>query len=101
MAWMNAFPSAELPEGEMRQFAGGAEPILVCKVDGEVYAVQDTCTHDTWSLADGFLEGDVVECSLHFAKFCVRTGRVKALPACEALKVFPTKIEDGYVFVDC
>lgn len=85
----------------MKQFAGGSEPILVCKVDGEVHAVQDTCTHDTWSLADGFLEGDVVECSLHFAKFCVRTGKVKALPACEALKVFPAKIEDGYVLVDC
>lgn len=101
MAWTMAFPSADLSEGEMKQFSGTSETILFCKVDGNVYAVQDTCTHDTWSLADGFLEDGIVECSLHFAKFCVKTGRVKALPACEALKVFPVKIEDGDIFVDC
>lgn len=101
MAWMKIFPLAELPEGEMKQFNGGSVPILICNLDGEVHAVQDTCTHDTWSLADGFLDDGVVECSLHFAKFCVRTGKVKALPACEALKVFPAKIDDGFIFVDC
>ncbi|MGA0542607.1 non-heme iron oxygenase ferredoxin subunit [Neotabrizicola sp. VNH66] len=101
MAWTKAFPSADLPEGEMKQFSGASEPILVCKVDGKVHAVQDTCTHDTWSLADGFLEDGIVECSLHFAKFCVRTGQVKALPACEALKVFPAKIENDMIYIDC
>ena len=85
----------------MKQFSGGGEPILICKVDGKVHAVQDTCTHDTWSLADGFLEDGIVECSLHFAKFCVRTGKVKALPACEALKVFSAKIVDDFIYIDC
>ncbi|SDX42414.1 chlorobenzene dioxygenase ferredoxin/benzene/toluene dioxygenase ferredoxin subunit [Celeribacter indicus] len=85
----------------MKVFDGGPEPILVCNVDGEIHAVQDTCTHDTWSLADGFLEGCIIECSLHFAKFDVRTGKVKALPACQALKVYPAKCEGGDIYVDC
>lgn len=101
MTWMKAFPLADLPAGEMKQFDGGPEPILICNLDGEVHAVQDTCTHDTWSLADGFLEDGVVECSLHFAKFCVRTGKVKALPACAALKVFPAKVDGDFICVDC
>lgn len=101
MAWMKAFPLADLPEGEMKQFVGGSEPVLICNVDGEIHAVQDTCSHDTWSLAEGYMEDGIVECSLHFAKFCVRTGAVKALPACVGLKVFPAKVENGDIYVDC
>ena len=101
MAWMKVFPSADVSEGEMKVFEGGPEPILVCRVDGEIHAVQDTCTHDTWSLADGFIEDGVIECSLHFAKFCVRTGKVKALPACEALKVFPVKVDGDFIYINC
>jgi nitrite reductase/ring-hydroxylating ferredoxin subunit len=62
--------------------------------------VQDTCTHGEWALSDGYLEGDVIECTLHFAKFCVRTGKVKALPASKALRVFPVKVEKDSIFVD-
>ncbi|MEG3174302.1 non-heme iron oxygenase ferredoxin subunit [Sphingomonas sp. ZB1N12] len=101
MSWITAFPDDDLAEGEMKTFDGGPQPILICRVGGQVYAVQDTCTHDTWSLADGFLDGDVVECSLHFAKFCVKTGKVKALPACVALKTFPAKSDAGFILVDC
>ncbi|EIE49955.1 3-phenylpropionate dioxygenase [Salipiger aestuarii] len=100
MAWHKTFPLAEVPEGEMVQYTGCSEPILVCQVSGTVYAVQDTCTHDTWSLCDGYLDGHIVECSLHMAKFDVRNGEVTALPACEALKVFPVKVEDGHVYVE-
>src|SRR3546814_14225111 len=68
---------------------------MVCNVDGEFFAVQDTCTHGNWALSDGYLDGGVVECTLHFGKFCVRTGKVKALPACKPLKVFHIKVEGG------
>lgn len=101
MAWTKAISLTDLPEGDMTVFEGGPEPIMICNIDGEIHAVQDTCTHDTWSLADGFLEGHIIECSLHSAKFDVRTGAVKALPACVALKVFLTKCEDGDIYIDC
>lgn len=84
----------------MLRVEDGPEPILVCNVGGEFFAVQDTCSHDDWSLADGDLEDDVVECTLHWAKFCVRTGKVKALPACVSLRTFVTKVEGDDVFVE-
>lgn len=92
--------SSDLPPGDMLRFDGDSEPILISNVDGEFFAVQDTCSHDDWSLAEGMLEGDVVECTLHWAKFCVRTGKVKALPACVPLRTFATKVEGDEVFVD-
>ncbi|MBT9160541.1 MAG: Benzene 1,2-dioxygenase system ferredoxin subunit [Dehalococcoidia bacterium] len=99
MAWTNIMRRSELQPGDMYRHEGGPEPVLVCNVNGEFFAVQDTCTHGEWALSDGYLEGDVVECSLHFAKFCVRTGKVKAIPACKALRVFPVKVEDDSVLV--
>ena len=50
-------------------------------VDGEYYAIDDTCTHDKYSLADGYIDDDVVECALHMAKFSIRTGKALSLPA--------------------
>lgn len=102
MTWVRAFPASEVGEGEMKRFEGGPEPILVCQYNGQYYAVQDTCTHEVWPLSEGYLDGCLVECSLHSAKFDVRTGEVKSLPACKPLKVFPIKCdEDGYLYVDC
>ena len=92
--------SSDLSPGDMLRFEDGPEPILVCNVGGEFFAVQDTCSHDEWSLADGDLDDDVVECTLHWAKFSVRTGQVKALPACVALRTFVTKVEGDEVFVE-
>ncbi|WP_426026170.1 non-heme iron oxygenase ferredoxin subunit [Brevundimonas sp. TSRC1-1] len=100
MAWTNIMRRSDLQPGDMHRHEGGPEPVLLCNVDGEFFAVQDTCTHGEWALSDGYLEGGVVECSLHFAKFCVRTGKVKALPAGKALRVFPVKVEDDFVLVD-
>ncbi|GAB6919767.1 bifunctional 3-phenylpropionate/cinnamic acid dioxygenase ferredoxin subunit [Rhodococcus erythropolis] len=90
----------EVPVGEMVRFESPYGPLLVSNVDGEYFVTQDTCTHDDWSLADGYLDGDVVECSLHWAKFCVRTGAVKALPAAVPLRTYAVTIENGFVLAD-
>jgi 3-phenylpropionate/trans-cinnamate dioxygenase ferredoxin subunit len=50
--------------------------------DGENYfALDDTCTHETASLADGWVEDGCVECPLHAAKFCLGDGKVQSMPA--------------------
>ena len=50
-------------------------PIAVFNEDGEFFAIDDTCTHQDASLADGWLEGCAVECPLHASCFDLRTGR--------------------------
>jgi 3-phenylpropionate/trans-cinnamate dioxygenase ferredoxin subunit len=49
--------------------------------NGMFYALNDTCSHETASLADGWIEGTEVECPLHAAKFCMMTGKALCLPA--------------------
>ncbi|HEX5504303.1 MAG TPA: non-heme iron oxygenase ferredoxin subunit, partial [Thermomicrobiales bacterium] len=59
----------------------GDEPIAVFNLDGEFYAICDTCSHEEASLSEGDIFGDVVECPLHGSQFDIRTGKVLTLPA--------------------
>lgn len=63
---------------------GFDDPIAIFRTeDDEVYALNDVCTHETASLGDGWVEGTEVECPLHSAKFCLKTGKVQCMPATE------------------
>jgi 3-phenylpropionate/trans-cinnamate dioxygenase ferredoxin component len=75
-------------------------PIAIFNVDGAFYAIDDTCTHETYSLADGYIQGAEVECALHLAKFDLKTGEALCLPARIGLRTYPVMTEDGDVFVD-
>ena len=101
MAFTKACSVDEVPPGEALQVSHDAQKVAIFNVDGEFFATQDQCTHGEWSLSEGgYLDGDVVECSLHMGKFCVRTGKVKSPPPCEPLKVYPIRIEGRDVLVD-
>jgi 3-phenylpropionate/trans-cinnamate dioxygenase ferredoxin component len=91
--------SDELAPGEAIQVPT-TPPIAVFNVDGEFYATDDTCTHEESSLADGYIDGDQVECSFHFAKFCIRTGEALSFPATRSLATFPVIVEGGDLFVE-
>ena len=75
-------------------------PIAVFHSEGTFYAIDDTCTHDTYSLADSYVDGCQVECALHFARYDLRTGAALCLPANGGVRTYPVKIENGDVFVD-
>lgn len=92
----------QVPQGEGLRVEHGGEQVALFDVNGELFATADHCTHGAWSLSEGgYLDGDVVECSLHMGKFCVRTGKVKSPPPCQPLKVYPVRVEQsGDVLVD-
>ena len=73
--------------------------VAVFKIDGAFYAIEDVCTHDGAEIASGVLEGDEIVCPRHGARFCVKTGEVKAPPAYENIDCFPVRIENGKVQV--
>jgi 3-phenylpropionate/trans-cinnamate dioxygenase ferredoxin subunit len=68
-------------------------------VDGQVYAVQNLCTHDNGPLGEGELFGYALECPRHGARFDVRTGAVLALPAVRPLRVFKTRLRGDTIEV--
>lgn len=100
--WTFVCASADLLPGEMRTVfdeVTGA-PILVVNLDGDLYALEDQCSHEDFELSAGALDAGeaTIECVLHGAKFDVRDGRALCAPAYEPVAKFPIRREHGGVW---
>jgi len=83
--------------GRARAVAAAGEHLLLCNVDGNLYAIADLCTHDRGPLGDGHLRGATIECPRHGARFDVRDGSVVSPPAVRDLATYPLRVIDGHV----
>jgi nitrite reductase/ring-hydroxylating ferredoxin subunit len=92
-------PVKDLAANSMRKFDIEGKAIAVYNIDGAVYATDDLCTHGLSSLSEGTLDGDVVECSLHFGAFHVPTGQPAGAPCSVALRTYRTEIQEGIVHI--
>ncbi|MFF7389258.1 bifunctional 3-phenylpropionate/cinnamic acid dioxygenase ferredoxin subunit [Streptomyces scabiei] len=90
---------ADLPRGEALRLDTDPPVSVFHTDDGEVFAIDDTCTHQDASLADGWLEGCEVECPLHASKFDLRTGAVDSPPAKLPVRTHEVVVEDGMIYV--
>ena len=75
-------------------------PITVFKAEGRLYALDDTCTHQAASLADGWVEDCAVECPLHAVCFDLRTGMPSGPPARKPVRTHAVWVQDGWVLLE-
>jgi 3-phenylpropionate/trans-cinnamate dioxygenase ferredoxin subunit len=92
--------ASEIPPGATYQAVVGETEIAIYNVDGELYATQDTCSHEEASLSGGELFGHQIECPLHGARFDIRTGKALTLPAVYPIKTYPVRVVDGRVEIE-
>ncbi|MEO7400339.1 MAG: non-heme iron oxygenase ferredoxin subunit [Polaromonas sp.] len=97
--WQRAADIDEVAEGEVIAASAGGQRIALYKVEGEVYATHDVCTHEHAHLSEGYLDGCEIECPLHQGRFDIRTGKAMCRPVTQALPVYPVKIVGKDVFV--
>jgi 3-phenylpropionate/trans-cinnamate dioxygenase ferredoxin subunit len=90
----------KLPRGRGVRVTIGDTRIAMFRVDDEVYAIGDRCSHAEASLAEGELWDTSVECPRHGSEFDLATGEPHALPATEPVPVYEVSIEDGTVYVE-
>ena len=69
--------------------------VALFNVDGRLYAIDDTCTHRGGPLSEGELDGTVVTCPLHGARFDVTTGEVLGPPATKRVARYDVRVEGG------
>ncbi len=93
-------PLSSLARGEALRVEAEPPIAVFHTEDGEVLAIDDTCSHQDASLADGWLEGCEVECPLHASRFNLRTGAVDAPPAKRPVRTHVVVIEDGVIHVE-
>ena len=84
----------------MKSFEVGTAVVAVYNIGGEFYVTDNECTHGAASLAEGILDGDVIECCLHFGAFNVKTGEAVQAPCFTALRTYKVVVQDGQVMVD-
>jgi 3-phenylpropionate/trans-cinnamate dioxygenase ferredoxin subunit len=101
MAWEKVARVEEIaPNGTLLVELGG-EPVCVVRLDDDVVkAVHDTCSHQQYSLAEGWVGGNDIECALHGSMFNLDSGAPDSLPAVKPIPVYACKVEDGTVYVD-
>ena len=102
MALYDVCPLEELPPGEMKLVPAGSITVGVYNLDGELYAIEDRCSHDDGPLCEGDFDPGtgVVVCPRHGANFDVRTGRALTLPAYLPVETYPVRLEDGVIKVE-
>ncbi|MBV24560.1 MAG: hypothetical protein CME12_00385 [Gemmatimonadetes bacterium] len=97
--WVKVADLSECPPGNLLEVEAGRERIVLANVDGDVYALQNRCSHQDLPLSDGELEGDRLECLYHGARFDVCTGKAVGLPAIKPVLSYDVQIRGQEIFV--
>ena len=90
----------EIEEGRTRVVNAGGKELFLAGYKGEIYAVENICSHDGGNLGDGSLIEDEVECPRHGARFNIITGQPTRMPAVMEIQSFEIKVENGDVLVE-
>jgi len=91
--------ASDVPPGTLRAASTDRAAVVLANVDGDIYALEDRCSHQDYPLSAGELEDDQLECPFHGARFDVCTGRATQLPAISPVRSFQVEVRDGDVFV--
>jgi nitrite reductase/ring-hydroxylating ferredoxin subunit len=97
--WVRVATLADLAEDAAFPTRLGNRPIALYRLDGQIHALDDVCTHALALLSQGFIENGAVECPLHGARFDIATGRCLAPPATVDLRTYEVRVEGDEVFV--
>lgn len=97
--WVSVGAADTIVPGDYAQVEVDDRLVAVFNVDGQFLAIEDVCTHDGGELAGGCVEGDVVICPRHGARFSLRTGAALSAPAYEPVRTYETRVNDGIVEV--
>ena len=98
-AWARVATADEVPVDGLRAVSTDKGEFVLANVDGNIYALEDRCSHQDYPLSAGELDGDELECPFHGARFDVCTGRAIQLPAVAPVRTFQVEVRDGDVYV--
>jgi len=90
----------DLPPGQRLAVWISGVKVMLVNVDGNIFAVDEQCTHMRCSLLTGALRGTIISCPCHLAEFDLRDGKVLKGPATVALPTYKVKIEGDEILVE-
>jgi 3-phenylpropionate/trans-cinnamate dioxygenase ferredoxin component len=101
MAWIDACSTDDIPSEDVIRFDHGSRTFIIVRDHQDGYWCADGhCTHEDIHLCDGMVVECTIECPKHSSIFNVTNGEVETPPACNSLRTYQTKVEDGRVLID-
>ena len=96
-----SFPLDELTPGSVRRVMVDGVAVAVVRIDDDVYAISDVCSHANVSLSEGevWCDEKELECPKHGSTFSLETGEAITLPATQPVAVYRAQVVDGQVEV--
>ena len=99
--WIDACGLEDIDVEDVIPFEyGGMKYALYRSEDSEYFATDGHCTHGRQLLCDGLDMGNLIECPKHHGRFDYRTGAPMGPPVLEAVRTYPTRVEEGRVLID-
>ncbi len=91
----------DIPAGASKLVEVNQVRVALFNLEGEIYAIEDVCTHDGGPLVEGtIVNGCQVQCPRHGARFDIRTGAALSFPAFEATNTYAVQVKDGAVWIE-
>jgi 3-phenylpropionate/trans-cinnamate dioxygenase ferredoxin subunit len=102
MAWADLVASDRVGPGQARRVDLAGAALCVVNCGGAFHVIDDTCTHEAYSLSEGEVweEECEIECPKHASAFDLESGRPTCLPATRPVRVYPARVEGGIVQAD-
>ena len=97
--WTAAMAAADLADGTPTAVEVGDTPVLLVRAAGTVRALHDRCSHRGCSLAEGTLDGEVIECGCHGSRFALADGTIERGPATVPQPAFDVREREGQIEV--
>jgi 3-phenylpropionate/trans-cinnamate dioxygenase ferredoxin subunit len=98
--YVKAARRSQLPENDGTYVEIEGHRIALFNLDGEIYAIDNTCTHVGGPLSLGRVENDEVECPWHGSRFDIKTGEVRMFPAKEDVATYHVRVTGDDVEVE-
>ena len=100
MAWHEVAAAEAVGEDEAMAVSVGERQIALCRNGGELFALDNVCTHQFALLSDCYIEDGCIECPLHQGRFDLKTGAALGAPVTEPVRVYPVRTDAGKIFVE-
>ena len=98
--WVSVAKASDIPVGRSVIIRLDDVPVAVFHLDDGWYAIEDVCAHDGGPVAEGRLEGGVIECPRHGATFDLKTGAALSFPAVAPVSTYPVRVVGDDVQVE-
>lgn len=90
----------DVPLNEVKRFDANDKRIALYHLPAGFFASDDTCSHEEYSLSEGFVDDNTIECPEHGAVFDIETGKALTLPATQPIRVYRVVVDGDDVFLE-